>query len=143
LGVILDAMPFQHNGTSPKPIKAGNGYKVAKLTWTYDGKHRNVEEFWVYRSSIDAETQQEVKVLWKAFTPAMALYGREKITNGEGSNGNTGSSNTPQAYKNYFMVEDDDVHLIKEQVPSALKYQVMVRFDDGTVSGLSQAVSPN
>jgi uncharacterized protein YaeQ len=44
--------------------------------------------------------------------------------------------------ENTFMVEDDDVHLIAEQIPQNIRYQVMVHFDDGTVSGLTQKVHP-
>ncbi len=134
LGVILDVFPFQHNGTSPMPIKPGK-FKVAKLTWRYDAKHRNVEEFWIYRSIVDAETGQVVRVLWKAVSPSDALNGKQIVV----EEGATGTSRKEQ---NTFFVEDDDVHLIAKQHPEELKYQVMVRFDDGTVSALSQPVNP-
>ncbi len=135
LEVILDVFPFQHNGTSPAPIKPGR-FKVAKLTWKYDAKHRNVEQFWIYRTIIDAESGQDVTVLWKTVSPDNALFGQQDVV----VEGGTGATSTKK--QNTFMVEDDDVHLIAEQIPQNIRYQVMVHFDDGTVSELTPSVHP-
>jgi hypothetical protein len=150
LDAIYDVFSIQNQQNLPVKLNTGSGRNIVKISWNYDAQS-DVQEFIIYRTigpkNKGTGTVVGRSILWKTFEPKQALFNGQApvVTNPNLPiiDSNQGAITQAQSSKGtaYYVVEDDDMYIIKKTAPNELHYQVLVKYRDGTSSKIGPYIT--